>query len=151
MLIFIFIKVAVYNRFSLQWMAAGVSGANGQCALQTVRGSAAESAQLQSPNMVDVCVTGWHWQQTTAPVACAHRVGNNYKRKRFSVISVSPVVFRDFVIIDLLMIIFGSMGNIVITIIIVFITSTVIHLHYSSPHQLSVYITRSQKVKTIHS
>lgn len=59
-----------------QLMAAGESGACGLCAVQTVRGSAAESVQLQSPNMVDGCVTGWRWLPTTAPAASAHKVGN---------------------------------------------------------------------------
>lgn len=66
-------------------MAAGVSGASGQCVVQTAKDSAAEIAQLQSPNMEDGCVTEWHWPQTTAPAACAHRVGNrHYKEEKAS-------------------------------------------------------------------
>lgn len=70
-----FVKICICILFS-QWMAAGVSGANGRCVVQTVRGSAAESVQLQSQSMEDGCATGWHWPQTTAPAACAHRVRN---------------------------------------------------------------------------
>ncbi|TDH02271.1 hypothetical protein EPR50_G00171390 [Perca flavescens] len=62
----------------VQWMVAGESGASGQCVVQTVRGSAAESVQLRSPNMEDGCVMGWHWLQTTAPAASAHRIESCY-------------------------------------------------------------------------
>lgn len=55
-----------------------MSGASGRCVVQTVRDSAAESVQLQSPNMEDGCVTAWLWPQTTAPAAFALRVGNNH-------------------------------------------------------------------------
>lgn len=100
-------------------MAAGESGVSGQCVVWTVRGSAAESAQLRSPSMGDGCVTGWRWLQTTAQAASVHRVGNTKstlhwlkrrKREWFSIITVSPIVFTDCVIIDLLFIIFGSVG-----------------------------------------
>lgn len=114
-------------------MAAGVSGASGPSAVRTARGSAAESAQLQSPDMEDGCVTGWRWPWTTAPAACAHRVCNSHKNKHtFSIGAVSPAVGDS----DSRWIIFGSVGYIMIAIIITLITSTLICLHHSSAHHL---------------
>lgn len=83
--------------------------------------------------MEDDCVTVWRWPQKTAPAASAHRVGNsNNNEKLISNITVSPLVFGDYVIMDLLFIIFGSVGYIMIIITIMLITSTLIHLHYSA-------------------
>lgn len=86
-------------------MAAGESGASGRRVVQTARDSAAESVRRRSQNTEDACATGWRWLQTTAPAASAHRVGNiswvTKGKEKLSVITVSPILFRECVIIDL--------------------------------------------------
>lgn len=67
-----------------QWTAAGASGASGQRARLTARGSAAESARRPNPNTADASATGWRWPQTTARAACARRVGSSHQQNVFT-------------------------------------------------------------------
>ena len=87
--------------------------------------------------MEDDCVTGWRWLQTTAPAASAHRVSNITNNEKYIVKKHYCQSYYVHVITDLLVIIFGSVGYIVIIIKIMLITSTLIHLHYSTAYIVS--------------